>query len=674
MSRWGGLRGTLFCGGILGENPAARLAGGMVPWHNSTLFLPANVPHPPPLAMKSNPLLLSLLALLCLLSAAGDAATYYVANKGSDAALGTSPEAPWKTIARVNATKLAPGDAVLLKRGDRWREQLDPQSGSEGRPITYGAYGSGEKPLLLGSVSKSTPGDWRHEGGSIWVAGELTSFGDSLLANPSFSENTATWSLHVEPEAKATADRDAERFDSAPAGYRVQCTTPGKAGSHMQLIVTPVAIAKGKLYRLVFRAKATEPFQLQSPNLMHSGAPWSSYSWGPKARANRIGKDWATYTQYYRANTDDARARLTFFLGGVLPAGATFHLDTLSFQEVSAEGALFCDVGNIIFNHETVCGVKKFNESELKEQGEYWYDEDNCTLKLYSTKSPAEYYSDIECALRRHIIDESNTSYAIYDGLALKYGAAHGIGGHNTHHVTMRNCDLGYIGGGDQRGGDHTVRFGNGVEYWSNAHDNLVENCRLWEIYDAAITNQSLGEPCQQYNLVYRNNVIWNCEYSFEYWNRPAESLTYNMIFENNTCINAGGGWGHSQRPDPNGRHLCFYTSPAQAHDIHIRNNIFYQCMNNAFFLHHWPEAAIRELDMGGNCWYQPEGDMVRLIGPNGGEKYPMGQFAAFKTKHQPKDDSVAADPKMTAPARGEYRLRPDSPCPGAGAMPIKSK
>lgn len=610
------------------------------------------------------------LAVCFCLPVSALATTYYVANEGSDSAPGTSPETPWKTIAKVNTTKLAPGDVVLFSRGDCWREQLLPHSGSEAGRITYGAYGEGDKPLLLGSVNKSRPDDWRHEGGNIWVCGDPTLLGDSLLPNTSFSQDTARWSLHVESGASARLARDASAFDSAPAGVRLECVRPGTRGSHIQLFTTPIPIAQGRLYRLVFRAKATEPFDMATPTLMRAVSPWNDYSGMPRPRVCHIGADWTTYTQYYYVRSDDPSARLSFFLGETLPAGGAFYLDSLCFQEVSVEKALFCDVGNIIFNHEAVCGVKKFDEGELKQQGDYWYDEERFLLKLYSERSPAEYYDDIECALRRHIIAQSSASYVIYDGLALRYGAAHGIGGFDTHHITTRHCDISYIGGGDHRGGEHTTRFGNGIEYWSNAHDNVVENCRLWEIYDAALTNQSNGKPCKQYNLVYRNNVIWNCEYSFEYWNRPEESLTENLVFENNTCASAGGGWGHAQRPDrTNGRHLCFYKSPAQARDIVIRNNIFYGCTFNSFSLHTWTDEAIRALTMSGNCWYQPNGDMVRLIGPNAA-KYPMDRFDEFKAKYQPNDDSIAADPRMVDPEHGDYRLREDTPCPAAGAMP----
>jgi len=45
-----------------------------------------------------------------------------------------------------------PGDTILFKRGEIWREQLIvPSSGTEGNPITFGAYGEGEKPKITGA-------------------------------------------------------------------------------------------------------------------------------------------------------------------------------------------------------------------------------------------------------------------------------------------------------------------------------------------------------------------------------------------------------------------------------------------------------------------------------------------------------------------------------------------
>jgi parallel beta-helix repeat protein len=71
------------------------------------------------------------------------AATYYVdATNGNDPNDGLSTESAWKTIHKVNGTNFNPGDSILFKRGETWREQLNVRSsGEEGNPITFGAYG-----------------------------------------------------------------------------------------------------------------------------------------------------------------------------------------------------------------------------------------------------------------------------------------------------------------------------------------------------------------------------------------------------------------------------------------------------------------------------------------------------------------------------------------------------
>ena len=77
--------------------------------------------------------------------------TYFVSNSGNNNNSGTSPNNAWQTIDRLNTVRLCPGDSVRFKRGNIWREQLIPQSGSSKRYILYGAFGDGEKPLFLGS-------------------------------------------------------------------------------------------------------------------------------------------------------------------------------------------------------------------------------------------------------------------------------------------------------------------------------------------------------------------------------------------------------------------------------------------------------------------------------------------------------------------------------------------
>ncbi|MHB1294900.1 MAG: golvesin C-terminal-like domain-containing protein [Anaerolineae bacterium] len=94
---------------------------------------------------------------------------YYVdSTLGSDANSGASSVSPWRSLARVNAQTLQPGDTVHLRRGRTYDGGLVlKQSGVDGLPITIKAYGDGTRPILRnpGSAGDLTDivtieGDW----------------------------------------------------------------------------------------------------------------------------------------------------------------------------------------------------------------------------------------------------------------------------------------------------------------------------------------------------------------------------------------------------------------------------------------------------------------------------------------------------------------------------------
>jgi parallel beta-helix repeat protein len=85
------------------------------------------------------------------------AATYHVAADGDDSrapAVVSDPATPWKTLAKVQSRTFVPGDSILLRRGDTWREALTlKQSGTAALPIHIGAYGTAtEAPTLDGTL------------------------------------------------------------------------------------------------------------------------------------------------------------------------------------------------------------------------------------------------------------------------------------------------------------------------------------------------------------------------------------------------------------------------------------------------------------------------------------------------------------------------------------------
>lgn len=75
---------------------------------------------------------------------------------GNDTNAGTTPEAAWQTLTKVNATTFQPGDRILLKAGGSWSGMLQPRgSGEPGKPISISSYGDGPRPVIDGGGAEA---------------------------------------------------------------------------------------------------------------------------------------------------------------------------------------------------------------------------------------------------------------------------------------------------------------------------------------------------------------------------------------------------------------------------------------------------------------------------------------------------------------------------------------
>jgi hypothetical protein len=87
------------------------------------------------------------------------AVTYYISPSGNDIDSGTSPQTPWQTIDKVNATDLNPGDKVLFEAGHDYHGNLiltAEDSGTPEHPVVIGSYGSGRAKIKAGNGSGVT--------------------------------------------------------------------------------------------------------------------------------------------------------------------------------------------------------------------------------------------------------------------------------------------------------------------------------------------------------------------------------------------------------------------------------------------------------------------------------------------------------------------------------------
>lgn len=81
-----------------------------------------------------------------------DALVFYIdSQNGDDKNNGASADKAWKSLNKINGFLFIPGDSILFKCGGSWDGQLVPKgSGSDGLPIVFSSYGSGNKPVLNG--------------------------------------------------------------------------------------------------------------------------------------------------------------------------------------------------------------------------------------------------------------------------------------------------------------------------------------------------------------------------------------------------------------------------------------------------------------------------------------------------------------------------------------------
>ncbi len=262
------------------------------------------------------------------------------------------------------------------------------------------------------------------------------------------------------------------------------------------------------------------------------------------------------------------------------------------------------DVGNIIFNNGDTCGVKIMSASPtLDAQGEFWYDFTNDLIQIYSVGNPASYYTDIECVLSLNAVYREAFEYVIFQNLDFRnWGqcAVYMWGGAN--HNKFLDLDISFIGGGDMLD-DYTTRYGNGITVYGAANNIEVSRCIIHDVYDAGISPQGAAGAYSTYNWYSRNNIIYKCEYSYEFWYMAGVTVS-EIYFENNTCLYAGGGWSHNQRPDGvMGHHVnstTYYCTNGA--NLNIRNNIFYESTQSLY--HAGQLTGMDGLTIDYNCVY----------------------------------------------------------------------
>jgi hypothetical protein len=323
------------------------------------------------------------------------------------------------------------------------------------------------------------------------------------------------------------------------------------------------------------------------------------------------------------------------------------------------------DVANLILTKDgnTFIGKKIMNSNpSFSTQGDFWYDFVNDRILIYSEEGdPRCFYDMIQTVQSVNAIEfQDDDQYIKFENLDFRY-FGNCVVEQKGSNCTYKDLDISYIGGADLSG-NYSRRYGHGLQMWNDVDNVNITGCRFDNIYESGVA--IAGENHSNINIV--NNVITNCEYSLEFYNTNASSYTDNIIIEHNTCVNAGGGWGHNQRADipGQGTHFIFGHMLGTYSNIYIWANIFYGSSNRLFWIL-YPDEVIGKpgFHIHYNCFNKNAIEPVGTFNASGDVNFatlPDWQVATgFES------GSIYADPLFVSSV--DFHLQGNSPCIGTG-------
>ncbi len=184
----------------------------------------------------------------------------------------------------------------------------------------------------------------------------------------------------------------------------------------------------------------------------------------------------------------------------------------------------------------------------------YYHDYEAKRLYLYSREgNPGDRFESVEIATHGHNISVSANNITI-DNLCLKFTGSHGIGAGTCENLTVRNCEVGWIGGSIQNpAGTDTTRFGNAIEIFGGADGFYVYDCYIYQCFDCGPTVQWQGSLAAGQTLVEKDIAFYGNalkEASLEVWlttSKPATADTYALLencrMYDNFVTDSGTGW-----------------------------------------------------------------------------------------------------------------------------------
>jgi uncharacterized repeat protein (TIGR02059 family) len=255
------------------------------------------------------------------------ATDYYVKNGGNDLNSGTSDATAWATVEKVNSAfaNLKPGDRILFRRGDTFYGKLTiSRSGVSGSPITIGAYGTGDKPIITGFTLIES---WTNEGSGIYSAPLIAENQTNMVVINGVQYGMGRW-----------PDNSYNIFESASSNLSI---ADAELGSEINWKGAEVAIRKNdwSLDRCLITAHSGTTLTYTSLGTTQDAVAGHGYF---------IQNDRRTLSAYGEWYHDHANNKIYFYFGSTDPSALKVEVATLD-NLVYDVGSDYITIDNVHF-------------------------------------------------------------------------------------------------------------------------------------------------------------------------------------------------------------------------------------------------------------------------------------------------------------------------------------
>lgn len=552
-------------------------------------------------------------------------ATYYVdAKNGNDGSNGTSPSSAWKSVAKVSGFQFQPGDSILFKRGEIWREQLSfPSSGAPGKPIVVDAYGDGTLPIISGA-DVIPPSAWNSSPTpSVWQANVTTEPNVVIFDGVKGSKQTALENLQQPTDWFWTAGTLYVNAQANPgqafaksgveAGARLSAINlSGKSDVTVRnLEVTGANAAPyaggSNIWAIAAARKGPPPGNLEIShcvvvNSAGDGIHLEGAS-GSKVDSNLVANNENVGIQIYRSLADFPVSDVT------VSNNEVHHNKFIGINMAGCPAATSC---------RTVKNDQQIGVTKVRITGNRSYN-NGAGIYLHQTTDS---------------LVSGNVSYANLDTSRKGEGYCVGLSGSSSNIVEKNECYQAAHAGIELSIdiSKPAVGSSNNIIRYNVVHDNGSNG--LMTDYHPSENNKFL------YNIVY-NHPNGSCIFA---------NNTGHMFF-NNTCYNNRFG-------------IYLYvskTTPVTG-NISIKNNIIAGSARQHIVI----EAGVQgPVELANNEYFPDDAQRFNL-------RTSLSDLAGWKAKTGQDASSFGADPRFVASAPSgpnDFRLRDGSPAIGKGAQ-----